>query len=459
MLLGFTGCSIDGSLTSQKPISSEVAVPTYLQSLDPDMRVDLAKKRKNYISGIRKWDYYSLRNNPEEALKYYLTIAEKIPNDQIIRKKIAHVYFLQKNWKAAYMNYILVPIEELTDLEKNEMFQSLFFDDSQLDRIGEVQKIPSSTGSREYYRVIDTCYWGIHNCIIAIEWYSGDSLELLDLKKVIQDAAEISPDFQYRNLSVAAKFYELNMYGVSSRFAEQILKIRPDYYEVQKLLWFTYAELWKYGDSKKYLLEYIEKNPNDLETIIRIGEVYSHLGDIVSSNLFYNNALIAGYTPKTDIERHLAYNYSILGDSAALIRVMNYLLQEKDVREDDFAVGISIALSEGELKRAQMWTDAWLAMFPWSRTLIPLAMESYRLTGNRDAAQMLAENGDQVTFSENPNFLLQKWILLFDQEKYDDAKKIFETLWDREEWPEISLEAQTYIRSIENIESASGSLF
>ncbi len=102
-------------------------------------------------------------------MKYYLSIAEKIPNDQIIRKKIAHVYFLQKNWKSAYTNYIQVPIAELTESEQNEMFQSLFFDDSQIDRIGEVQKIPSSTGSREYHRVLDICYSGIHNCIITIE--------------------------------------------------------------------------------------------------------------------------------------------------------------------------------------------------------------------------------------------------------------------------------------------------
>ncbi len=249
------------------------------------------------------------------------------------------------------------------------------------------------------------------------------------------------------------------MYGVSSRFAEEILRLRPDYSEVQKILWFSYAELWKYSESKKNLLEYIEKNPNDLETIIRIGEVYSHLGDIVSSNLSYNNALLAGYSPKTDLERQLAYNYSLLGDSTALIRVMNYLLQEKDAKEDDFAVGISIALSQWELKRAQMWADAWLVLFPGSRTLVPLAMESYRLIGNRDAAQMLLETGNPDIFSTNPNFLLQKWILLFDQKKYDDAKRIFETLIDREEWPEISEEAQTYIQSIESISHSSGSLF
>jgi tetratricopeptide (TPR) repeat protein len=80
------------------------------------------------MSGIRKGDYYSLRNNSEEALSYYLQVAEKLPNDLVVRKKIAHVYALQKNWKAAYENYVQVPILELSATEKSEMIQSLFFD-------------------------------------------------------------------------------------------------------------------------------------------------------------------------------------------------------------------------------------------------------------------------------------------------------------------------------------------
>ncbi len=75
---------------------------SYQASLDPEVRLSLAKKRKSYISGIRKGDFYSLQNAPEEALSYYLQIQEKIPDDQVVRKKIAHVYFLLKDWKNSY---------------------------------------------------------------------------------------------------------------------------------------------------------------------------------------------------------------------------------------------------------------------------------------------------------------------------------------------------------------------
>lgn len=457
--MALTSCTLPWVTPDTSVVSSEISATIYQQSIDPDTKVDLAKKRKQYIAWIRKWDYYSLRNNPEEALSYYLSIAERIPTDQIIRKKIAHVYFLQKNWKSAYASYIQVPVTELTESEQHEMFQSLFFDDSQIDRIGEIQKIPSSTGSREYYRVIDMCYTGIHNCIITLEWYSGSSFEILDLRTSIRNATAISPDFQYRNLSVAAQFFGLGMYGVSARLAEEILKVRPDYYEVQKLLGFSYAELWKYPEAKKYLLEYTENIPKDLETMRRIWEVYAHLGESISSNLYLNNAIIEGYSPKTDLERQLAYNYSLLGDMPALMKVMNYLLQEQDAREDDFAVGISMALWEWELKRAQMWADASLKQFPGSRMLIPLVIETYRLTGNRDAAQTLLEHEDATVYAENPNFLLQKWIFLFEQARYDESKKILESLWDRDEWPEVAEEARAYLQSIEKNTSTSDTLF
>lgn len=273
-----SGCSISLPENRTPTVSAElVQLPTYQESLDPDERVNLAKKRKSYISGIRKGDYYSLRNNPEEALAYYLQVAEKIPNDQIIRKKIAHVYSLQKNWKSAYENYIQVPIGELSESEVNEMFQSLFFDDLQLDRIGEILKFPISRETQEYYRVVDVCYTGIHNCIITIEAYSGTTASLLTLQTLSKSAVFITPDYQYRNITIAAKFYEYGMYGASMRLAREILENRPDYLEAKKILAFSLAELGKYQEAKKYLLEYSEKNPDDLQTIVRLGEVYASL--------------------------------------------------------------------------------------------------------------------------------------------------------------------------------------
>lgn len=94
------------------------------------------------------------------------------------------------------------------------------------------------------------------------------------------------------------------------------------------------------------LLRYLERTPDDLETIVRLGETSFHLGDYITSNLYLNNAILAGYRPKTNLERRLAYNYSLLGDTVGMMKVLSYLVQERDASEDDFAVAISLALSE-----------------------------------------------------------------------------------------------------------------
>lgn len=120
------------------------------------------------MNGIRKGDFYSLKNAPEDALSYYMTVEEKLPKDQIVRKKIAHVYFLLKNWTRSYEKYIGVPIGELSETDQDELFQSLFFDESLIDRIGELSRIPMATGALEYYRTVDACYGGVHNCVITI---------------------------------------------------------------------------------------------------------------------------------------------------------------------------------------------------------------------------------------------------------------------------------------------------
>ena len=153
----------------------------------------------------------------------------------MVAKKIGHIYFQKKDWANSYDYYIKAPIGELNEKEKSEMFSALFFDESELDRMGEISRIPTEQSEKDYYRHVDICYTGIHNCIVAIQGYSGTSLEMGRLQETIRNSEKISPDFQYRNFAVAAKFYEYGAYRVSEKFAREILENRPDYYEVLKL--------------------------------------------------------------------------------------------------------------------------------------------------------------------------------------------------------------------------------
>lgn len=69
---------------------------------------------------------------------------------------------------------------------------------------------------------------------------------------------------------------------------------------------------------------------------------------------------------------------------------------------------------------------------------------------------MIAEVAPDSPILENPNFLLQKAILNFEEEQYDASKEIFEELLDMEEWPAVVEEASLYITSIDRLTSSGG---
>ena len=207
----------------------------YATGLTDEQRVQLAIDRKKEVRTIRKGDYMTLKNNPEQALAYYQVALEQLPDDIVIRRKIAHAYYLTRNWKDAYANYARVPLRELKETEYNELFQSLFFDDSRPDRLTELSRYELDTTTREYYQAIDTCYSGIHNCIVTIEAYTGSSTRILDLQNSIRQSTQISPDYHYRNFLVATELYRQGAYRTVEILSAEILTKRPNYSEVRKL--------------------------------------------------------------------------------------------------------------------------------------------------------------------------------------------------------------------------------
>lgn len=423
--------SLTGSTTVTTPVE-----------LDPDEKIALAKKRKSYINLIRKWDFYALRNAPLEALSAYLEVAEKLPQDQVIQKKIAHIYFLLKNWSKSYSGYAKIPLTELSEDERSELFRSLFFDETLFDRIGELTRYQIGSWSLDYYRIVDTCYGGIHNCILAIQDYSGSSVDVLSLQNQIQTAEKISPSREYRNTMVALKFYEQKMYRATVKILEEVEKEFPDYQETKKILAFSYFALGNYDEAKKRFLQYLDTHPTDLDTITKLGETYALLWDYASSNLYLNNAILSGYTPKTNLERRLAYNYSQLSDTVGMMKVLNYLLQEDDVTEEDYAVAISLARGEWDYVRARAWAEEALTKYPNSAMLTPLFLSVLRLSWDFSGALDVFASLPKEVLEKNTNFLLEEWLLLSDIGKDTEATPLLEKVTETENWPDLVSEAQ-----------------
>ncbi len=244
--------------------------PEYLSKITEEEKVKMAKDRRTELDNIRKGDFFLAKNNPKEALDYYLSTLEKIPNDIVLHKKIAGAYFLMKNWKDAYRHYTQVPILEMTEAEKTNMFLALFYDEDQVDRGAEMQKFNVAPETIDYYVTLSYCYEGFTSCLEHIESHSGSEWRIEKLQTMIADAKKISDNELYLAFRLGASLFEEKMYRLSGMIASEILAREPNYFEVKKLYGFSLYELGKYSDAKPVLLSSLEMNPDDMETIIRL---------------------------------------------------------------------------------------------------------------------------------------------------------------------------------------------
>ncbi len=270
---------------------------------------------------------------------------------------------------------------------------------------------------------------------------------------VVNSASKISPDLAYKNFSLATEFYVLWEYRVAYELAKNILRDRSDYFDVQKLAWFSLFALGRYPEAQEMLRLYIEHMPKDAEAIIRLWEISAILKNYVEANLYLNNAIIAGYPDKTTIERSLAYNYSQLWDTAAMVKVLSYLLGEKDALEDDFAVAISLAFARGENARAYVWAIEWLKKYPSSPILVPMYMMSLRIMGREADVIKFSSTltGDILT---SPLVLLELGINAFDTGDYTKAKEQFAKVYSVDNDADFGIEAENYLKQIEEKEKS-----
>jgi Flp pilus assembly protein TadD len=116
-----SACNI-GSISDLAPIERPAGSGRYATGLTDDQRVSLARDRQKELRTIRKGDYLLSQNNAIEAIAAYLQVLERIPDDIVVRRKLAHAYFLTHDWKSTYQNYTLVPLSEMHEDEQKELF-------------------------------------------------------------------------------------------------------------------------------------------------------------------------------------------------------------------------------------------------------------------------------------------------------------------------------------------------
>ena len=77
------------------------------------------------------------------------------------------------------------------------------FDESVPVKSTEIKKLGLSQDELTYYWYVENCYTGIHNCVVALQTYTGSFTETKKLKDITYSYEKVSADFQYRNALLA----------------------------------------------------------------------------------------------------------------------------------------------------------------------------------------------------------------------------------------------------------------
>lgn len=148
-----------------KNIENAPLPDSYAATLAEEKKVQLAIERRKEQTQIRKGDYMMSKNNPADALGFYLPILEKLPDDIVLYKKIANAYFMLKNWEKSYSYFVRVPISELSEDEKNNLIFALFYREDAIDATAEIAKLPLSDEEKVFYNLMIECYHGTQKCL------------------------------------------------------------------------------------------------------------------------------------------------------------------------------------------------------------------------------------------------------------------------------------------------------
>ena len=433
------------------------------KTLSKEEKISQLKRRMNFKSVIRKWDFYSIKNMKETALQYYLDAYEKLPNDHIIEKKIWDTYFEMKNFWNAYSYYTKIPGWEMDDKMKDKVFKTLLYTGNKNMR-DEFNKIQASAETKEYYDKILVCYTWIINCLQEIKSYSWTTFKINEIQqKMIDYSNVLNSDPNSKYAALAGEFFKNKDFLAAALISEETLTKRPNYSSILKIAWFSWYELGDYKKSNNYLQKYYQLESKDITVTYILWIINFYLENYISSNLYFNAAVINWYTPKTELQKRLAYNYYIIWDKKNMLKVFRYILDEKDTTQDDYSVALYTAIEEQEYSKAMLRSNKWIKKFPQSDMLYAFRWRLYRIRNEEISA--LNDLNLAVSMNiRNAVALFNLWIMSFEKKDYIVAKDYFENtlkidkngpFWDNAE--KKLKETEKAIKDEEKLKSESNS--
>lgn len=398
-----------------------------------ESQVDIARRRVALRSVIRKWDYYSARNEASRAAEYYETAYKQNANDPQIALRLANAYLELRQFRKAADIFVKFDISQFDEPAKRKVISSIMLDTSRTDRKSAIAGLDITQWTKEYLALLDDCITVPGECIGIIHKSGSADYQIQALRETVKSAEGSSDDTLFVQALLMGKLYEQKAFLAVARLGETILQTRPNYRVVLKMTGYSEYELWNYETAAKILEQYYAFEPKDVEAAYMLGIVNYFRWDYSTSNLYFNSAVLNGYTPKTELERRLVYNYALLGDTPWAFKIFRFLLDENDVLPDDFHIALFMAEQAGEYSKVSLWSRKWLQKFPEDALVNAFAgVASRRKEDIQEAESYLlkAKNLD----SKNPLVSLELARLYYQLQKYTEAREHIEAAVAEDVW-------------------------
>lgn len=378
-----------------------------------------SEKKERVIILEKRADYLATNNEYREAAWLYERILRLEPSEQIERK-LAHIAFKAKNFQRSSDLYKKFA-DDLYLSEKEEFLHALRYtgDDEFTKALG---KLDLPDNMKEAFEVSWKCEYEFISCESAIRAYKHDYAPIRDLKNALKNYENLwNKDPSYKEALLIGVFYKNQDFTTAIRVGENVLRRKPDYRPILKIVGFSAFMTGQYERAQWVLGKYKKLEPKDAEADFILGLIHFEKQDYETSNIYFNKAVLGGYKPKTVVERKLAYNYYVLDLPKNMFQVLGYLMLEPDVTEADVNNAVYLALSYDEMRNAGEWIKIGKEKFPEAQNLAWLESWYLRATNKTWEAQSLVDS--LLAKDENNLIALVQWGILAYDAGYKEKSK------------------------------------
>lgn len=144
----------------------------------------------------------------------------------------------------------------------------------------------------------------------------------------------------------------------------QVLTERPDYLPAKKIAAFSAYDLGDYTQANTYFIEYLSRDPLDAASLFALGQTKIQNEDWVGASDALNRAVLAGYTPKIDVERKIVATDAKLGNYDHMLTVFAYILKDEAAQSDDFATALLVAIMQDAKTELERWSEDAYKKYP-----------------------------------------------------------------------------------------------